>query len=250
MVSTVHAQTGTAPALSSKSTADSPTAPTKPASRNQNSNMAEQTATASSANGFGASEIAASSSWIQSTGVVDWLGPLAPIAMSPFFGVTCLSGLAIYGPEWAAQNPVLQNAGPLKSPVLFWTFAALTVMTSLPRLTKVSKPFAQAVDKLETYSVILIILLIKFFPATVTPPETPVALIQLGIFSFTADTLLSIAMVLNLIIINAVKFFFEFLIWLTPIPFIDAIFEVCNKTAAASLMAVYAISPHWPRSST
>ncbi len=214
-----------------------------PAASQENSGPADVSAAVQPTNGFGASEIAASSSWIQSTGVVDWLGPLAPIAMSPFFGVTCLSGLAIYGPDWVAQNPILHNAGPLKSPALFWTFAALTVMTSVPRFTKVSKPFAQAIDKVETYSVILILLLIKFFPATVAMPESPVAVIQLGIFSFTADTLLAVAMVLNLIIINAVKFFFEFLIWLTPIPFIDALFEVCNKTAAATLMAVYAYSP-------
>lgn len=202
-----------------------------------------QTDAANEPASFGATEVAASSAWVQSTGVVDWLGPLAPIAMSPFFGVTCLSGLATYGPEWMAHNPLLSHSGPLKSPTIFWTFAVFTVLTSLPRFTKVSKPFAQAVDKFEAYSVIVILLLIKFFPGSIAPTETPVAIIQFGIFSFTADTLLAVAMVLNLIIINSVKFFFEFLIWLTPVPFIDAIFEVCNKTAVAGLMAIYAFSP-------
>ncbi len=230
--------------VDSKNNGESQTADTDDARVLDLSARAEQAAEqALEKDGFGATEIAATSSWVQSIGIVDWLGPLAPIALSPFFGVTCLSGLAIYGPEWAASNPLLQNAGPLKSPVLFWTFAALTLLTSLPRLTKVSKPFAQAVDKLETYSVIVILLVIKFLPDATTQPSSDVAMIQLGIVSVTVDTLIALAMILNLIVINSVKFFFEFLIWLTPVPFIDAIFEVCNKTASGCLMAIYAFSP-------
>jgi len=33
------------------------------------------------------------------------------------------------------------------------------------------------------------------------------------------------------------------MVWLTPIPLVDAIFGVCNKTLSAALMAVYAFSP-------
>ena len=31
---------------------------------------------------------------------IEWLAPLAPIALSPFFGITLLSGFACYGSEW------------------------------------------------------------------------------------------------------------------------------------------------------
>jgi hypothetical protein len=72
---------------------------------------------------------------------------------------------------------------------------------------------------------------------------TPVALIQMGIVSFTLDSLLAIAMVINILVINSVKFFFEFIVWLTPVPFLDAAFEVCNKTVCAVLIAIYALSP-------
>ncbi len=192
---------------------------------------------------FGASDIAATSSWIHSTGIVDWLGPLAPLALSPFFGVACLSGLAIWGPDWVTENALLGSSGPLKNQTLFVVFLVLTLLTSLPRLTKVSKPFAQAVDRLETYAVIVILLVIKVVASLESPVESQVAMVQLGIFSFTIDSLLAIAMIVNVLVINSVKFFFEFMVWLKPFPLVDAIFEVCNKTLCAALMAVYAFSP-------
>jgi hypothetical protein len=194
---------------------------------------------------FGAGDIAATTTWVHTTGLVDWLGPLAPLALSPFFGVTCLSGLAIWGPEWMTDNSMLHASGPLQNPSLFCLFLALTILTSVPRFTKISKPFAQAVDRVEAYAVIVILLAIKIAASVESAPgdETPVAMVQLGMISFTLDTLLAIAMVINILVINSVKFFFEFMVWLTPVPFLDAVFEVCNKTLCAVLVAIYALSP-------
>jgi hypothetical protein len=194
-----------------------------------------------------AEHVAAASSWVSGLGLTEWMGPLAPIALSPFFGVTMMSGLALWGPEWVTNNPILGRGGPLANPTLFWALLALTVITSLPRLTKVSKPFVQAVDRVETYAVIIILLLVKMLATdSVTAESTlapPVAVIQFGVVSFTAETLLAIAMVINILVINSVKFFFEFLCWLTPVPFLDAVFEVCNKSLCVALMAMYAFSP-------
>ncbi|MFK8113529.1 MAG: hypothetical protein AB8B91_15090 [Rubripirellula sp.] len=195
-------------------------------------------------------EIAATTSWansfVDTTHAADWLGPLAPVALSPFFGVTLLSGMSLWGPEWMTDNALLGASGPLRHQGLFFAFLALTIATSVPRLTKVSKPFAQAVDRLETYAVIVILLVVKVvssMDSPVSPGEAQVAMVQLGIFSFTVDALLAIAMVVNVLVINSVKFFFEFLVWLTPVPFLDAVFEVCNKSVCAALMAIYAYSP-------
>ena len=194
---------------------------------------------------FGAADIAATNTWIEQLNIAEWLGPLAPVAMSPFFAVTCLSGLALWGPESLTDNVLLGEASPLQNETLFFVLLGLTLLTSLPRLTKVSKPFAQAVDRLETYSVIIILLAIKIISSMESSADesTQVAMVQLGVFSFTVDTLLAIAMVINVLVINSVKFFFEFLVWLTPIPLLDAVFELCNKTLCAMLMALYAFSP-------
>ena len=192
---------------------------------------------------FEAEDIATTSGWIQASGITELLGPLTPLALSPFFGVTCLSAMSLWGPEWAATSPMLGTSGALRSETIFITFLLLTIITSIPRFTKVSKPIAQAVDRLEAYAVIVILLVIKIAASLESGGQVPVAMIQMGMFSMTFDTLLAIAMIVNVLIINSVKFFFEFLAWLTPVPFLDALFELCNKTLCLGLMAIYALSP-------
>jgi hypothetical protein len=202
---------------------------------------------------FKMGDIAAATAWADRLNLADWLGPLAPLALSPFFGVACLSGLALWGPDAITDNALLGSAGPLRREWLFIVFAALALLTSLPRLTKVSKPFAQAMDRVEAYAVVIILLAIKFTagdsgdsPAMtadgLTFANSPVVF-QAGIISMTAETLLMFAMAVNVLVINSVKFFFEFLVWLTPFPTVDAIFEICNKALCAGLMTIYAFSP-------
>ncbi|MCM2369416.1 hypothetical protein [Aporhodopirellula aestuarii] len=210
---------------------------------------------------FKPSDIAAATAWADHLNLADWLGPLAPLALSPFFGVACLSGLALWGPASITENGLLGPTGPLHSVPLFVIFALLALLTSLPRLSKVSKPFAQAMDRVEAYAVVIILLAIKLSAnyagdtsgmdgiESIMNDDSPTALVggqvvfQAGILSFTAETLLMIAMAINVLVINSVKFFFEFLVWLTPFPTVDAIFEVCNKAICAGLMAIYAFSP-------
>jgi len=192
---------------------------------------------------FDADDIATTSGWIQASGITELLGPLTPLALSPFFGVTCLSAISLWGPEWATPSPMLGTSGALRSETIFITFLVLTILTSVPRFTKVSKPFAQAVDRLEAYAVIVILLVIKMTASFESAGQEPVAMMQMGMFSMTLDAWLAIAMIINVLIINSVKFFFEFLAWLAPIPFLDAVFEVCNKTLCLGLMVIYAFSP-------
>ena len=175
---------------------------------------------------------------------VEWLAPLAPLALSPFFGITLLSGLACYGPEWLPDNALLNEASPLAHPVLFWTFLTLTILTSLPRFSKVSKPVAQVADFLETWAAIIILVAMKLLSAFAGSGTAETALVvQAGVFAIGYDLLVAIAMAINIIVINSVKFFFELLVWVTPVPALDACFEVMNKTLCAALIGIYAVSP-------
>lgn len=198
---------------------------------------------------FSAADVTAAQQFGQTLGVADWLGPLAPVALSPFFGIACLSGMALYGQGWVSpDNPFLGENSPLHNPAVFWTFMILTLITSIPRLTKVSKPFAQAVDQVEAWAGIITLIALKMMVGEAAPdsdqlPVAQLAMVQAGVLSFSANTLLMIAGVINVFVINAVKFFFEVLIWITPIPTIDAIFEVANKSVCAVLMAIYGYSP-------
>src|SRR5690606_16734208 len=117
-----------------------------------------RTASAAPAGDLTAAEIAAAQQLSEQISAVEWLGPLAPVALSPFFGITCLSGLSLFGGEWIVGHNSLLESSVLRSPVVFWTFLVLTIITSIPRLSKVSKPLAQAVDQVETYAGIITIL--------------------------------------------------------------------------------------------
>ena len=190
-------------------------------------------------------EIVAAQQFGQSLSIAEWLGPMAPVALSPFFGVACLSGLSLFGGSWVASgNPLIGPDSPLHDTRVFGVFLILTLLTSIPRLTKVSKPFAQAADQLESWSGVITMLVLRYMISSESAvAEEPVALVQLGLFSFSADLVLMLAAAVNIFVISAVRFFCEVLIWLTPVPLLDAVFELCNKMVCALLMAVYAWSP-------
>lgn len=193
---------------------------------------------------FSSADLATAQQITQKLGVADWLGPLAPVALSPFFGIACLSGMALYGKSWvSADNAFFGESSPLNNPTVFWAFLILTLITSLPRLTKVSKPFAQAVDQVEAWAGIVTMLALKILLSSQAPETAELASVQMGLGSLTIDTLLMIAAAVNVFVINTVKFFFEVMIWITPIPTVDAIFEFANKSVCAVLMAIYGYSP-------
>ncbi len=112
----------------------------------------------------------------------------------------------------------------------------------LPRLSKVSKPIALLADRLESYSVILIFGVHALFGNLSTDVEVPVATLPVAVAGFTdvpLDLLLAFFRLLNLLVIGNDQLFFEFLIWLTPVPTLDAIFEAGNKATSAGLMSLY-----------
>ena len=177
----------------------------------------------------------------------EWLGPLAPIAISPFFGITILAGISQFGGSWV-ENSFISNNPVLSNPAVFWVFLCLTIMTSLPRFTKVSKPAAQAIDQLEAYAGIITIVLIRLVTSMSDGSMGGVGantamVVEMGVFTMGADVLLSLAAIVNIFVINTVKFFFEVMVWLIPFPMVDAALEVTNKALCAGLMAVYAWSP-------
>lgn len=195
---------------------------------------------------FSEKDLAAAQQVTQSLGIAEWLGPLAPLALSPFFGIACLSGLSLFGGDWfGSNNPFLGDSSPLHNEVVFGVFLVLTLITSLPRLTKISKPFVQMTDQLEAWAGIITMLSLKFLVTGDVTDATPEnQIVMLGMLSATTDVFLMIAATLNVLVINSVKFFCEMFIWIIPIPLIDAAFEALNKSACAALMMIYGYSPY------
>ena len=87
--------------------------------------------------------------------------------------------------------------------------------------------------------------LLAFWGRSFALPEvaSAAAVVHFGPIALGADVLLGIAAVINIVVINTIKFFFEVLIWITPIPFVDAIFEMGKQATCAGLLAIYAFSP-------
>ncbi|MBN2020048.1 MAG: hypothetical protein JW749_07480 [Sedimentisphaerales bacterium] len=180
---------------------------------------------------------------------IEVLAPLAPVALSPFFGITCLSGASILSSKGVLpENSFITDNKALNNPLVFIVFLALSIATSLPKITAVSKGFAEAADQLETYAGIISYLAIFYLGTVGAEPATTASTQQViytaGILTFTNNTLLMLASVINIIVINTVKFFFELLVWISPIPALDAIFESTNKVVTAALVAIYAFSPY------
>jgi hypothetical protein len=111
-------------------------------------------------------------------------------------------------------------------------------------MTAVSKGFAQAADQIETYAGIISYFGIYYLSGFGQDEAAKQVVYTAGIISFTKGTLLMIAAAINIIVINTVKYFFELLIWISPIPALDAAFETANKVVATALAAVYAFNPY------
>jgi hypothetical protein len=173
------------------------------------------------------------------------LAPLAPVALSPFFGITCLSGTSILcNMGVLPKNDFLMGNKALNNWLVFGVFLILSIATSLPKMTAVSKGFGQAIDQLETYAGIISYFGIYYLSGLGQDEAAKQVVYAAGIFSFTKGTLLMIAAAINIIVINTVKYFFELLIWISPIPALDAMFESANKAFATALAAVYAFNPY------
>lgn len=181
----------------------------------------------------------------------DVLGALAPIALSPFFALTCLSGASLLSeagllPESVGANFMMSTSSPLNNSTVFVGLLVLTLLTAAPKLTKVSKPFAQAVDQVEAYSGIVAAIAVQVLSriSVDEPTSTEIAMVySAGIISVSYSTLIMVFSAINIFVINSVKFFCEVMILISPIPTVDAFFEAFNKVFTGVLIAVYLISP-------
>ncbi len=87
---------------------------------------AAEVAGKTSAPKLSAADVVAAQQFGETLSVADWLGPLAPVALSPYFGIACLSGMALYGQGWiSADNAFLGEGSPLHNPYVFGAFLIL-----------------------------------------------------------------------------------------------------------------------------
>jgi len=172
------------------------------------------------------------------------LGPLAPVALSPFFGMALLSGLSLLVTRGVfPENALLHGHPVLTHPSVFVLFLALAVFTSLPRLTKVSKPLALLCDTMETYAGVVAVVVVQLVSRHAGASEPAEVVLPAGLGTITWDALLAALSIANILVLQTVRLFFELLVWISPLPLLDALFESMNKVVCAGLLALYAFSP-------
>ena len=186
-------------------------------------------------------QVATGDALVEHLGLAEWMGPLAPIALSPYFGLACLSGTALLAEHGVLPKQAWLGAhAKLANPAVFGVLLALALFTSLPRLTKVSKTLVHLADPLETYAGFIAYAVVLWLAKSGDPsPMVAVA----GLAAVPMDVLVLVAAWLNFFVVNTVRVFFELLVLISPIPLLDALFEAANKALVVGLMTLYAFSP-------
>ncbi len=173
-------------------------------------------------------------------------GPMAAIAISPFYSMACLSLIAVLAEEgYAPRNDYLARNPILASPILLGVFAVLALLITLPRFTKVTNTFGTFLGYLEDRAglITLVVLQILLIVQAHTPGSPANALLTAGIPYLDLNSLMLALSIINYMIIRTVRFYFDLLILLSPLPLVDGILEATKKIAATMLLLMYAYYP-------
>ncbi len=177
--------------------------------------------------------------------ILEVFGPVLPIALSPFFGVAITSLASILASEGVFNNEFLATHPILSNWWIMGIFLILTVLTALPKYTKITGQLGLFIAKIEDYAGLIILVIIQIAPTLFNsePSDTVAVVYKSGFFEFSYGTLIAAASVANMYVIKVVRFFFDFLIFLSPIPAIDSAFDTIKKTFIILVVGLYVINP-------
>lgn len=177
---------------------------------------------------------------VANASLVESFSLVSPTAISPFWTLflTSLASTLGIGNDYIVTHPLLGNWAMLLVSGLF------VLITTLPNLTKVSKPIGLAAKFLENKAGIVIYVIILIAPYVFPPEGTAVAMVNLGLFDIPFFVLLMIGLAIPYyIVVMTVRYLLEILIFLSPIPFLDALFEFAKKAITFFLIVIYFLFP-------
>jgi len=190
--------------------------------------------------------------------LIEVFGPLPAIASTPFLGLAVLTGTALLVDEplfadstlrlvqQIRQNSLILQAKRYASWWLFGTFAVLAGLTWLVNSGKLRGAFGKFVRIAEDVAVGLLYLMVgadTLMPNTLNTassglsPGITLASVVPALESHTA--ILILAALISLITMMLTRLALDVLIWLSPVPFIDMIFETCKVIFSLAFLAVY-----------
>lgn len=190
--------------------------------------------------------------------LIEVFGPLPAIASTPFLGLAVLTGTALLvdDPMFAdsrlplvqqiRQNALILQAKQYASWWLFGTFAMLAGLTWLVNSGKLRGAFGKFVRIAEDVAVGLLYLMIG---ADVLTPSVQSAswsmlhptMAQAGLLPAweSSTAMLILAAIISLAVMMLARLALDILIWLSPVPFIDMMFETAKVLFSLAFLAIY-----------
>jgi hypothetical protein len=190
--------------------------------------------------------------------LIEVFGPLPAIASTPFLGLAVLTGTALLVDEpmfakselrivqQIRRNSLILQAKQYANWWLFGTFAVLAGLTWLVNSGKIRGAFGKFVRIAEDVAVGLLYLMIgadtlmpKDVTASLSGPHSPI--VQASLFSDleSSTAILILAALISLATMMLTRLALDVLIWLSPVPFIDLIFETCKVVFSLAFLAIY-----------
>jgi hypothetical protein len=190
--------------------------------------------------------------------LIEVFGPLPAIASTPFLGLAVLTGTALLVDEpvfakselrliqQIRQNYLILQAKQYANWWLFGTFALLAGLTWLVNSGKLRGAFGKFVRIAEDVAVGLLYLMIgadTLMPKGLTASSSALhpSIVQASVFSDleSSTVILILAALISLATMMLTRLALDVLIWLSPVPFIDLIFETCKGIFSLAFLAIY-----------
>lgn len=157
---------------------------------------------------------------------------VGPLGISPFFALAAF-GVADTLGLWQAPA----GLQPLAHPVVWVPMLVLGLVMQFGRSTKITKPFAEALGTGES-ALALFSLALMIIPqlSGETAPLQKEAGVMSGLLLLTAATT-------ALVVLIVLRTALDVLIWLSPFPFVDFLFQVAKVAVTLGLVALAVVSP-------
>lgn len=156
---------------------------------------------------------------------------VGPLGISPFFALAAFGAADAFG-LWEAPA----GLQPLTHPAVWICMLLLGLMMQFGRSTKVTKPFAEALGTGESALALFSLGLIMIPQLSGEPALQQEAGVMGGLLLLTAATT-------ALMVLIVVRTALDVLIWLSPFPFVDFLFQVAKVVLTLGLVALAVVSP-------
>ncbi|MEM1026384.1 MAG: hypothetical protein AAGD10_14215 [Myxococcota bacterium] len=165
-------------------------------------------------------------------GLLEVVALLVPLGVSPLLGLAALGFLA--------QNELLQLPPGLAWLHPGWVWASLAVLglsLHLGKSSKLTRPLAETLGTGES-----LLALLAAFSAVYAHPSVG-ALASEAAFGSSLVSATAVALMLGTVLM--LRAAFDLLIWLSPVPLIDGLFELAKAVLTLVLALLAVLAPAW-----